>query len=441
MWPASDSHPTHNRLNGFDPGEGIAPGESWSFTFTQAGVWDLHNHLAPRFLGRVLVVGALGESTESCLAIHTDGTRPQCWEADLQTELKRNGLDAAFSLFEKLYAESDDFKENCHDVMHVLGKAAYHDYRARGDVQSRESTRFCGYGFYHGFTETMLFEEGLNNLEPAHRYCTALHFSDTFPNKTAAWNASQACYHGIGHALFDSLDSSTWGDPKKMVAVVAPQCESLSANVERRVACMSGVFNSLANAMTASNYNLTFNQSDPLRVCREQRPEYHIKCYIEVGVGFLNHNKIPTPESYVFLRTIPNLQARLATERAYIDNEVRQPQRQSTPQSLRSWCESLHDKQERYTCINGLVFGMAFQGKPGEEHLAAFSFCREFAGDNRRYCLSRARDTLNLLMQPPDIHAFCLQLAQDEQPICLKEKEYITDVESELAYPSTPEQR
>jgi hypothetical protein len=87
------------------------------------------------------------------------------------------------------------------------------------------------------------------------------------------------------------------------------------------------------------------------------------------------------------------------------------------------------------------VSGITFQGKPGEEHLAAFSLCREFRGDDKRYCISRARDTLDLFMQPPDIHAFCLQLAQDEQPICLKEKEYIINVEHELAHPSTPEKR
>jgi hypothetical protein len=428
-------------LKGFDPGEGVAPRQSWSFTFAHAGVWDFHDHLTPRFVGRVLVVGALGESTESCLSIHTSGTRPQCWEADLQTELKRNGLDAAFLLFEKLYAESAEFKENCHDVMHVLGKAAYHDYKARGEVQSRESTRFCGYGFYHGFTETMLSEEGLNNLEPAHRYCTALQFSDTFPNKTASWNASLACYHGIGHALFDSLSSSSWGNPEKMVDLVKPQCESLSVSVFRRDACMSGVFNSLANAMTASNYNLTFNQKDPLKVCREQKPEYQIKCHLEIGVGFLNHNKIPLAESYTFLQTIPNLQTRLATERAFIDNEVRQPQRQSTPQSIRGWCESLRGMQERYTCINGLVSGMTFQGTPGEEHVLAFKLCREFSGDNKRYCLSRARDTLDFHMQPPRVRVECLALPKDEQSICLKEREYIDNVENDFIRPSTPTQR
>lgn len=55
MWPASDPHPTHTAYSGFDPRHGIAPTESWSFTFTKAGTWYYHDHLSPLLTGTIIV--------------------------------------------------------------------------------------------------------------------------------------------------------------------------------------------------------------------------------------------------------------------------------------------------------------------------------------------------------------------------------------------------
>ena len=45
VWPASDVHPTHNDLPGFDALGGLGQGEEYSFTFDEAGEWNFHNHL------------------------------------------------------------------------------------------------------------------------------------------------------------------------------------------------------------------------------------------------------------------------------------------------------------------------------------------------------------------------------------------------------------
>jgi plastocyanin len=54
-WPASDVHPTHQLLPGFDPKRVITSGESWSFTFETPGRHPYHNHLAPERSGVVVV--------------------------------------------------------------------------------------------------------------------------------------------------------------------------------------------------------------------------------------------------------------------------------------------------------------------------------------------------------------------------------------------------
>lgn len=48
-WPASDVHPTHQVLPGFDAKRGLSTGETYSFTFAKAGSWACHDHLNPTF--------------------------------------------------------------------------------------------------------------------------------------------------------------------------------------------------------------------------------------------------------------------------------------------------------------------------------------------------------------------------------------------------------
>ena len=54
-WPASDPHPSHTDLPGFDALHGLNQGEQYSYTFQKVGSWGFHDHLAPFDQGRVIV--------------------------------------------------------------------------------------------------------------------------------------------------------------------------------------------------------------------------------------------------------------------------------------------------------------------------------------------------------------------------------------------------
>lgn len=64
-WPASANHPTHTVYpqksaddclgSTFDACRGLKPGESWDFTFTEAGTWGFHDHLHANRRGSVVV--------------------------------------------------------------------------------------------------------------------------------------------------------------------------------------------------------------------------------------------------------------------------------------------------------------------------------------------------------------------------------------------------
>lgn len=64
-WPASAVHPTHSIYpektssdclgSAFDACRGLRPGESWEFTFNQAGEWRFHDHNHASKTGVILV--------------------------------------------------------------------------------------------------------------------------------------------------------------------------------------------------------------------------------------------------------------------------------------------------------------------------------------------------------------------------------------------------
>lgn len=57
-WIASDPHPVHTGLPGFDAGRSIAPGGSYEFTFGQIGRFTYHDNIDPtstKFKGSVTV--------------------------------------------------------------------------------------------------------------------------------------------------------------------------------------------------------------------------------------------------------------------------------------------------------------------------------------------------------------------------------------------------
>lgn len=54
-WPASNPHPIHTEVSGFDSLKGLSTGETYSFTFTRVGTFGMHDHLNARMKGSIVV--------------------------------------------------------------------------------------------------------------------------------------------------------------------------------------------------------------------------------------------------------------------------------------------------------------------------------------------------------------------------------------------------
>lgn len=378
FWPASDSHPTHGKYSEFDPGRPISQGESWSFTFEKAGVWMFHDHTRPTMNGKVLVQGSDGESAVNCLEVQNGTIQPECWEAEVLSLTRKNGVERAFDSIRIWYRDSPDFRRNCHDVMHIVGVAGYDEFAREGIVTTREEVSYCGYGFYHGFIETMLREQGVGQYVKAHAYCEAL--------RKIRPEAAGPCYHGIGHAVFDSIEGSLWSDDVRMVDFALDVCKAALPGEYERVRCGSGVFNALANAYSTRSYGLSFGDKDPLFICANAPRSYQDFCYMELGNGYVRDKQWNQTQEIEYIRNIDDEDARAAIVVGYMDTEVRRTIDDTDVVALARLCESFERKSDIQACVTGILIGLRGIGEPEREEELIESFCGLFDSEYRVAC-------------------------------------------------------
>lgn len=385
FWPASNFHPSHGMFPAFDPKRELQPDESWRFAFTKAGVWQFHDHLAERMWGTVIVIGKPGEGLAECLShadTSPDGTGAECWAVDIAATLQARGLQAAFDMFSSHYANNQAFQGlGCHDAGHLLGSEAYKVYADDHTVIDRIETSYCGYGFYHGFMEAMLIEQGPTEYENVRQYC------DAFKTAGQLNNPSGACYHGIGHAAFDSIPGDLWGDEDRMVRAGLDVCEAAATGAPEQAQCATGVFNALAAAESARSYNLAFKTVDPMRLCRTQQPEYQRACYSEMGIGVIRENKYDRAGTLAFMASLGSTEAYATVLRGYMGDEIARAIADIDLNAFHSFCGS-YNTEKRAACNLGVLSGLRQAGAPGKEYGLMFDYCTLFSlGNERTECI------------------------------------------------------
>ncbi|MBP9757327.1 MAG: hypothetical protein KBD06_01890 [Candidatus Pacebacteria bacterium] len=387
FWPAADFHPTHGVYPTFDPKRPLKADESWRFVFDRAGVWTFHDHLQESMVGTIIVLGRPGESAEECLsqtATSSPNSIAECWAIDIIETLQTKGLPAAFDMFALLYEHNPSFRGlSCHDAGHILGAAAYKQYENDHKAIDRPETSYCGYGFYHGFMETMLREQG--QFAEVRAYCEALKTDGQLNNP------SGACFHGVGHAAFDSLPGDIWGNDVQMVSAAGRVCEQALVGIPERAQCLDGVFNALAVAASARTYGLTFDTTDPMELCRMQNNDYRIGCYKELGIGFIRERSMDRRETMTFIRSFKDTEAEAEALLGYMGDEAARAVRTLDLSAFHSFCTTLPSATERLGCERGVLSGLRQAGEPGKEFEVMFDYCALHpVGTERTRCYSFA---------------------------------------------------
>lgn len=377
VWPASDLHPTHNLYPEFDPKQPVGVGSAWSFIFLKPGRWDYHDHLNPTHVGTVIVKDAQGNSVASSPC--ANAASPQCWNSQISEALTSKGVDAAFTILDNLYTTYPTFAQSCHAFAHTLGDAAYAQYNTTKKADLSPKSYYCGYGFYHGFMESLLHTTG--DIEEAREFCK--YVGEQLSAQTT--DAEGACYHGIGHGVVDGGDPRAWGNAQLMIDPGMQLCEQVAGNDRSEFGklyrCVTGAYNAVEILSQDQKYKLEVIGKDPFYLCPSQPEEFQEGCYTNMLPALFRktNNNIEASLKYI-LEKVPDVANSHTIKWTVVQNlfyeaiRIHLTDHEYGVGELLPLCDSLAGSLKD-ACVAGIAGGHMQYGEPQKQYVKALAFC------------------------------------------------------------------
>lgn len=150
-----------------------------------------------------------------------------CLERYYRALVTARGVPSAFVDLAALYNEDVFVKTQCHQLVHVIGRAAFEQYPSVAEAFLNGDT-LCWSGYYHGVMEAIAADVGLEYL--------ADHLDDIcseVPPDIAGWRTYFYCVHGLGHGVMAIVE----GELFDALAL----CERMNGSWEQE-SCMGGVY-------------------------------------------------------------------------------------------------------------------------------------------------------------------------------------------------------
>jgi plastocyanin len=413
--PASDPHPTHEYLAGFDTGRPLAVGEQWSFKFEEVGVWRYHDHLNVSLFGDVTVLSGKG----AAIAPAGEDCGSNCYAELMRKTVAKGGIEAAYDLLLDKY--EGGLPTDCHWVSHKIGEAAYDIFKTGEKFPISAATAYCGYGFYHGFLEKLLRENP--DTDNVLSFCKEV---ENQLGEQGRWN----CYHGIGHGFTeDPPDPKFWGDANAMNKAGIKVCEYLFGKSFFDLnLCLTGVYTVLAGFAGESKYGLSIDPEDSFAFCRTQPYRYQKACYGEFAA------KVDAIPGWTMSK-FPELLATMED-----GNEIRLVT-WVVPSVLVSpdiWgddftqyiygCRDNLSGELKNLCLGGLMVGFFTAGEPGNQHVKALKFCasEEFLEDERIVCYGELGQQIRREYSPEKAATACGAFPEEYRRYCPDQQYYKT---------------
>jgi hypothetical protein len=309
------------------------------------------------------------------LAIRTDkgstdpcfGKDDQCRKLYIERIVQGQGPQKALAIVAGWYDENTQMGGLCHDLTHLIGRAAEEEFSQGKDIEASEKMAYCSYGFYHGFMEALVSRG--QDMDEAQAFCQKV--DAQLSQKTP--DASLQCFHGIGHGTVNNHDPATWGSERAMIDPAIALCEQAAGTKEERSRCATGVFNGIAMFYLNGQYELAVNTKDPLWICREYSDVYRDACYMSMNIVLLDVAQGDLGESARFIEEIPedemaahamiNLSAPISLTRGTQDSR-----------EVFATCRTLQERL-RTPCIQGYAYGFLEHGRPGHEYREPLALC------------------------------------------------------------------
>lgn len=410
FWPASDFHPSHNLYPSFDAREPHKSGATYSFTFTEPGVYPFHDHLAAYMFGVIRVTDASGKVPDTC----TQGGTFNCWMTRIYLILAEQGVDAAYNEVARLYESDPSFVESCHYIAHNIGLASFQLYRHDMKKLLSPQATVCAAGFYHGYMEGYLGNSG--SPKEAGKMCDAI--GRKF--ETISPEARLQCYHGIGHgAIETAIGTLGTADIKEMLASAVRMCEAASSGVSERYRCVSGAYNGIDNFFIGEQYGLSLQKSDVRELCRSQPEEYKEACYGEKNAVARIIAKDDMKKAIKYILAIP--------DKAYVPKSVEYVAgiygiQYANDRSLYEFAQACEAAGPEYVvnCHRGAIRGLYEHGVPNKEYERVYAYCDSgyFGSVDREACYKEALGQLSPFYGTRLFDTACTAAPKDMQQYC-----------------------
>lgn len=189
-----------------------------------------------------------------------------CWQQRYNAMIQQQSPEAAFTDFKKAYNDNPYVKSNCHQIGHVIGRAAAKKYDTL--VKTYEhGDNFCWSGYYHGAIETIAQAIGQEKiLAQINTVCAD--FLKARPYSFDHYN----CVHGMGHGLMAIQNNELF--------TVLATCDAFEGDWQQQ-SCYSGAFmENIMKEINPGEHTNYLNADDPLYPCTAVSDRYKEQCYL-----------------------------------------------------------------------------------------------------------------------------------------------------------------
>jgi hypothetical protein len=197
-------------------------------------------------------------------------TTYSCYKKELAEITTKQSPEAAMALVKQQYDKSSYVKSQCHQLTHIIGRAALDKYQTIADTYAH-GDQFCWSGYYHGVMEEVALKNGYDYIvKNVNSICKPIAAKGEY--SFYHYN----CVHGLGHGMMFVKDGDLFASLKA--------CDPITNSWERS-SCYGGVF--MQNVMneqtpdadvkTGSKY---LKADQPMYPCTDVDQQYKEQCYL-----------------------------------------------------------------------------------------------------------------------------------------------------------------
>jgi hypothetical protein len=203
--------------------------------------------------------------TECLETVYENST--DCWYARYKTMVTQNpDTKEVFKDVKIAYEASSFVKSNCHQIAHIIGRAAGKKYQSVSEAY-QQGDPFCWSGYYHGVMESITAKTGIDTvLNQINNICAELKNAEEFSFQ------HYNCVHGLGHSVLQLKNSELF----EALTV----CDSLDG-VWQQESCQGGVFmENVMNKINPGHSTQYLKDDEPLYPCTAVEERYKHQCYL-----------------------------------------------------------------------------------------------------------------------------------------------------------------